>query len=101
MCAILRLTRMKNEREPKDAWTGINALYVLRMLTKMQGRTAYMADLPCPVGSTTKVSFPETNETTVSFCLDFNLLNDSFLVASERALYRRRRILCCHTYKNK
>ena len=38
------------------------------------------------MGSTTKVSFPETNETTTSFCLDFNSSNDSFLVASERAL---------------
>ena len=45
-----------------------------------------MADLPYPVGSTTKVSFPEMNKTTAIFCLDFNLSNDSFLVASERAL---------------
>ena len=35
---------------------------------------------------TVLVSFPETNETTASFCLDFNSSNDSFLVASERAL---------------
>ena len=61
-------------------------LCVLRTLTKTQGRTAYIADLPYPVGSTTKVSFPEKNETTASFCLDFNSSNDSFLVASERAL---------------
>ena len=31
MCAILRLTRI-NDREPKDAWRGINALCVLRTL---------------------------------------------------------------------
>ena len=52
-----------------------------------QGRTAYMADLPYPVGNTTKVSFPETNETIAFFCFDFNSSNaDGFLVASERAL---------------
>ena len=71
----------------RDTWRGINALCVLRTLTKTQEITAYMADIPYPVRSTTKVSFPETNETTASFCLDFNSSNDSFLFASERALF--------------
>ena len=72
----------------RDAWRGINALCVLRTLTKTQGRTAYMADLPYPMGNTTKpVSFPETNDTIAFFCLDFNSSNaDGFLVVSERAL---------------
>ena len=45
-----------------------------------------MADLSYPVGSATKISFPETKDRTDSFCLNFNSSNESFLVASERAL---------------
>ena len=35
---------------------------------------------------TVLVSLPETNETTTSFCLEFNSSNDSFVVALEIAI---------------